>query len=38
MAQRAHSRITKVAASHLSMLSQPGAVENVIVAAARSIH
>jgi pimeloyl-ACP methyl ester carboxylesterase len=38
MAQRAHSRITKVPASHLSMLSQPGAVENVIVAAARSIH
>ncbi len=36
MAQRAHSRITRVPASHLSMLSQPGAVENVIVAAARS--
>ncbi|MBB5867570.1 pimeloyl-ACP methyl ester carboxylesterase [Allocatelliglobosispora scoriae] len=36
MAERAHSRITRVAASHLSMLSKPEAVEKIIIAAARS--
>ncbi|HEU4425517.1 MAG TPA: alpha/beta hydrolase [Pilimelia sp.] len=36
MAQRAHSRITSVHASHASPLSRPGAVARVIVAAARA--
>jgi pimeloyl-ACP methyl ester carboxylesterase len=36
MAQRAHSHITEVRASHLSMLSKPDAVEDLIIAAARS--
>jgi pimeloyl-ACP methyl ester carboxylesterase len=36
MAQRAHSTITRVAASHLSMLSEPGAVQRLIVAADRA--
>lgn len=36
-ANRAHSHVTKVAASHLSMLSRPQAVVDVIVAAARSV-
>lgn len=35
MAERAHSRIVTVPASHLSMLSRPVTVANVIVAAAR---
>jgi pimeloyl-ACP methyl ester carboxylesterase len=35
MAQRAHAQITKVNASHLSMLSHPADVERVIVDAAR---
>ncbi|EXG82256.1 alpha/beta fold hydrolase [Cryptosporangium arvum] len=37
MAERAKSKITKVNASHLSMISQPRAVEAVITAAARSV-
>jgi pimeloyl-ACP methyl ester carboxylesterase len=37
MAQRAGSRITTVDASHLSMLSRPDAVEQIIRTAARSI-
>ncbi|GGL14202.1 alpha/beta hydrolase [Sphaerisporangium melleum] len=37
MAKRAHSRITEVSASHLSMLSQPAAVVETVTAAARSI-
>ncbi|MEU8275746.1 alpha/beta fold hydrolase [Microbispora bryophytorum] len=37
MANRAHSHVTKVAASHLSMLSRPQAVVDVIVAAAKSV-
>jgi hypothetical protein len=36
MAQRAGSRILKVNASHLSMISHPAAVTGLIVAAARS--
>jgi pimeloyl-ACP methyl ester carboxylesterase len=36
MAERAGARIVKVKASHLSMISQPGAVTRLIVAAARS--
>jgi pimeloyl-ACP methyl ester carboxylesterase len=36
MAQRAHSHITEVRASHLSMLSKPDTVEDLIIAAARS--
>ena len=36
MAQRAHSRITYVKAGHLSMITQPCAVANVINQAARS--
>jgi pimeloyl-ACP methyl ester carboxylesterase len=36
MAQRAHSRITYVKAGHLSMITQPWAVANVINQAARS--
>ena len=36
MAQRANSHITSIAASHLSMLSKPDAVRDVIVAAARA--
>jgi pimeloyl-ACP methyl ester carboxylesterase len=36
MAQRAQSTITRVPASHLSMLSEPGAVQRLIVAAARA--
>ena len=34
MAQRAHARITKVRAPHLSMVSNPGVVTDVIVSAA----
>jgi pimeloyl-ACP methyl ester carboxylesterase len=37
MATRAKSKITKVNASHLSMISQPRAVESVITAAAQSV-
>jgi hypothetical protein len=36
MAQRAHSQITYVNAGHLSMITQPWAVANVIDQAARS--
>jgi pimeloyl-ACP methyl ester carboxylesterase len=36
MAERAGARIVKVKASHLSMISQPGAVTRLIVTAARS--
>jgi pimeloyl-ACP methyl ester carboxylesterase len=36
MAERAHSRTVRVPASHLSMLSRPDAVTNIIVAAARA--
>ena len=36
MAERAGARIVKVKASHLSMISRPGAVTGLIVAAARS--
>jgi pimeloyl-ACP methyl ester carboxylesterase len=36
MAQRAHAHITEIAASHLSMLSKPDAVERLILDAARS--
>ena len=36
MAQRAHAHITRVRASHLSMISQPKAVADVIRAAARA--
>lgn len=35
MAERAHSHIVRVPASHLSMLARPGTVANLIVAAAR---
>lgn len=37
MARRAHARITRIAASHVSLISHPGAVTTVILAAARSI-
>jgi pimeloyl-ACP methyl ester carboxylesterase len=37
MAQRAHSRITRVAAGHLSLITAPGVVTSVIVAAARAV-
>ena len=36
MAQRAHARIVSVPASHMSMVSQPGAVAALILAAAIS--
>ncbi len=36
MSQRAHARITEVNAGHLSLLSVPGAVTRVILAAARA--
>jgi hypothetical protein len=36
MAERAGARIVEVKASHLSMISQPGAVTRLIVAAARA--
>jgi pimeloyl-ACP methyl ester carboxylesterase len=36
MAARAHAKVTKVDASHLSMISQPGTVTNVIEEAARA--
>jgi pimeloyl-ACP methyl ester carboxylesterase len=36
MAERAGARIVKVKASHLSMLSQPGAVTRLILTAARA--
>ena len=36
MAERAHARIVKVKASHLSMISRPGAVTGLIVAADRA--
>ena len=35
MAERAHSHTVRVPASHLSMLSRPDTVTNIIVAAAR---
>ena len=35
MAQRAHATVTKIRASHLSLISHPDAVERVIVEAAR---
>jgi pimeloyl-ACP methyl ester carboxylesterase len=37
MANRAHAHITEVRAGHLSMISQPAAVTNVILAAARRV-
>jgi pimeloyl-ACP methyl ester carboxylesterase len=37
MAKRAHAHITEIHAGHLSMVSQPGAVANVIESAARAI-
>lgn len=36
MARRAHARITRVAASHVSLISHPAAVTSVILAAARA--
>jgi pimeloyl-ACP methyl ester carboxylesterase len=36
MAQRAHSHITRVAAGHLSLITAPGVVTSVILAAARA--
>jgi hypothetical protein len=36
MAERAGARIVKVEASHLSMISRPGAVTGLIVAAAHA--
>jgi hypothetical protein len=36
MASRAHATVTKINASHLSMISRPGEVANVIEQAARS--
>jgi hypothetical protein len=36
MAERAGARIVKIKASHLSMISRPGAVTRLIGAAARS--
>ena len=38
MATRARSHITRVKASHLSMVSRPGSVTDVITAAARATH
>jgi len=37
MSQRAHARITEVDSGHLSLISRPGAVTGVIIAAARAI-
>jgi pimeloyl-ACP methyl ester carboxylesterase len=37
MASRAHATVTKINASHLSMISHPGEVANVIEQAARSV-
>jgi pimeloyl-ACP methyl ester carboxylesterase len=37
MASRAHATVTKIAASHLSMISHPGEVANVIEQAARTV-
>jgi pimeloyl-ACP methyl ester carboxylesterase len=37
MAERAGARIVEVKASHLSMISHPGAVTRLIIAAARSL-
>jgi pimeloyl-ACP methyl ester carboxylesterase len=37
MAQRAHSRITRVAAGHLSLITAPGVVTSVILAAASTV-
>ena len=36
MANRAHAKVTKVNASHLSLVSQPGVVASVIEQAARA--
>jgi hypothetical protein len=36
MANKAHARITRVDAPHLSMISDPGAVTNVILEAVRA--
>ena len=36
MAERANARIVKIKASHLPMVSHPGAVTRLIVAAARA--
>ena len=36
MAERAHSHITKVRSSHVSLISHPGAVDRIIEAAART--
>ena len=38
MAERARSHITRVKASHLSMISRPASVTDVILAAAHSVH
>jgi pimeloyl-ACP methyl ester carboxylesterase len=36
MAERAHSHITLVRSSHVSLISHPGAVESVVLKAARA--
>jgi pimeloyl-ACP methyl ester carboxylesterase len=36
MTKRAHSKVTKVKASHVSLISQPGVVSNVILKAAKA--
>ena len=36
MSQRAHARITEINAGHLSLISRPGAVTRVIIAAAQA--
>jgi pimeloyl-ACP methyl ester carboxylesterase len=38
MAERADAKTVEVNAGHLSMLSRPGAVTDLITAAARSVH
>jgi pimeloyl-ACP methyl ester carboxylesterase len=37
MSQRAHARSTEINAGHLSLISHPGAVTRVIIAAAQAI-
>jgi hypothetical protein len=36
MAERAHSHITLVRSSHVSLISHPGAVESLVLKAARA--
>jgi pimeloyl-ACP methyl ester carboxylesterase len=38
MANRAHARVTEINASHLSLISQPAAVTQMIIDAARTVH